>query len=105
MIGVDIVYIPRIKNATIDALKREILSIEEQELCTKAPKIEEFLAGRFAAKEAFLKANHCGLGEIPLKEIKVLYNKRGAPIIRYHRKTYDVSISHDGDYVVAVVNV
>jgi len=103
MIGVDIVKISRIKN--IDALKRKILSKEELSLFLSSLRKKEFIAGRFAAKEAFLKANHKGLGDIPLNEIEVLYNKDNSPFIRYKKKKYDVSISHDGDYAIAVVNI
>ena len=84
MIGIDIVKISRIKK--IDALKNKILSFEEKKLFEVTNNKKEFIAGRFAAKEAFLKANHKGLGEIPLNEIKVLYNAQNAPIIKYKKK-------------------
>lgn len=101
MVGIDLVNITRIKN--IDALARKIFSIKEMELFSKANNKKEFIAGRFAAKEAFLKANHKGLGDIPLNKINVLYNKDNSPFIKYNNKRYDVSISHDKDYAVAVV--
>lgn len=103
MLGVDIVKISRIKN--VDSLKRFILSINEIRLFNKASNKKEFLAGRFAAKEAFLKANHKGLNKIPMKVIEVLYRKDNSPYIKYKNKKYDLSISHDGDYAIAVVNV
>lgn len=103
MVGIDIVKISRIKN--VDSLSRFILSDNEIILFNRSPKKKEFLAGRFASKEAFLKANHKGLNAIPLKEIEVLYNKDNSPYIKYKNKKYDVSISHDGDYAVAVVNI
>lgn len=103
MLGIDVVKISRIKN--VSALAKKILSNDEMKLLKKAPNPQEFMAGRFAAKEAFLKAKHVGLGKIPMEEINVLYGRDGAPIIKYRGKGYDVSISHDGDYAVAVVNV
>jgi len=103
MLGIDIVKISRIKN--VDSLKRGILSINEIKLFDKAIKKKEFLAGRFAAKEAFLKANHKGLDGIPLKEIEVLYRKDNSPFIKYKNKNFDVSISHDGDYAIAITNI
>lgn len=103
MIGIDLVQISRISN--VDALANKIFSLSEKELFNKANNKLTFLAGRFAAKEAFLKANHKGLGEIPLTDIEVLYNVDGAPYIKYMHKIYDVSISHDGDYATAIVNI
>lgn len=103
MLGIDIVKISRIKN--VDSLKRGILSSNEVKLFLKAHNKKEFLAGRFAAKEAFLKANHVGLDKIALKNIEVLYRKDNSPYIKYKNKKYDVSIAHDGDYAIAVTYV
>lgn len=103
-IGIDIVEIKRIslEERFIDF----ILSSKEKELMNKRVNKKEFLAGRFAAKEAFLKANHKGLGDIKLQDIEVLNLENGQPIIIYDNKEYyDVSISHEKDYAVAVVNI
>ena len=100
-LGIDIVYIPRIKDA--DTLARGVLTPRELELYSKRTKKEEFLAGRFAAKEAFMKALEQGM-KIPFKDIEVLYKDNGAPYILYKNKQYEVSISHDGDYAIAIVN-
>ncbi|MCR5332909.1 MAG: holo-ACP synthase [Bacilli bacterium] len=99
-LGIDIVYIPRIKDA--DKLAKSVLSDKELEFYSKRNKKEEFLAGRFAAKEAFMKAMEKGLA-IPFKKIEVLYKDSGAPYILFEEKTYEVSISHDKDYAIAVV--
>ena len=101
-VGVDIVKISRIKDA--DVFAKGILSQKEFLIYESKNKKEEFLAGRFAAKEAFSKAKKEGL-KIPLKEIEVLYKENGSPYIFYKNKEYDVSISHDGDYAIAVVNI
>ena len=102
-LGIDIVDITRISNE--ENFANFILSDKEKEIyLTKGIKKIEFLAGRFAAKEAFLKANHKGLGEIPLKEIEVLYGEEGNPIIVYNNKVYEeVSISHDANIAIASV--
>lgn len=83
MIGIDLVKISRLIN--INALMDKILSFIERKL--------------------LLKANYLGLSDIALKKIEVLYNIKGTPIIKYCKKIYDVSIAHDGDYVIAVVNI
>ena len=100
-VGIDIVYIPRIKDT--ETLAKGVLSSKEIELFNKQTKKEQFLAGRFAAKEAFMKAKEEGM-KIPFKSIEVLYKDNGAPYILFDNKTYEVSISHDGDYAIAVVN-
>ncbi|HBF68287.1 MAG TPA: holo-[acyl-carrier-protein] synthase [Firmicutes bacterium] len=98
-IGIDIVKISRINNP--DTFKNAILSNKEIVLYDKAIKKEEFLAGRFAAKEAFMKATELGM-KIPFKEIEILYRVSGSPYIAYKDKEYELSIAHDGDYAVAI---
>ncbi|MPN22929.1 Holo-[acyl-carrier-protein] synthase [bioreactor metagenome] len=102
MVGIDIVKIERIKLS-----KRFIslvLSPREIELLNLKDKKKEFLAARFAAKEAFLKANKKGLFEMSLNEIEVLSDDNGAPYILYHNQRYDnVSIAHEVEYATAVV--
>lgn len=74
----------------------------------------EFLAGRFAAKEAVLKALGvgCRLGLAP-RQVSVLRDKNSAPIVRLSGPAarraaalgmfeIAVSIAHKGDWVVAV---
>lgn len=98
-IGIDIVKISRIKNP--DNFKNAILSDKEMILYEKAIKKEEFLAGRFASKEAFMKATELGM-KIPFKEIEIFYRDSGEPYILYKSKEYELSIAHDGDYAVAI---
>lgn len=74
-----------------------------------------FYAGRLAAKEAFLKATGCGLHDIEsIGEISVVNKPSGEPgfelsgsaarlIARLGWREGQVSISHDGNYAVAVV--
>ena len=38
-----------------------------------------------------------------MNEIDVSYREGGQPILLYQRKEYEVSISHDGDYAIAIV--
>lgn len=99
-IGIDIVLINRIKDPF--TFKNGILSKNELPLFEKAPNKTTFLAGRFAAKEAFMKACELGM-KIGFKNIEVLYKDSGAPYILFDNKKYEVSIAHDGDYAVAIV--
>ncbi|MEG0034299.1 MAG: holo-ACP synthase [Bacilli bacterium] len=103
-VGIDIVAIKHIKN--YKTLAKKILSEKEYEIfLTK--KAEEnainFVAGRYAAKEAFLKANKVGIGAINFQEISIINLNSGQPILYYQEKEYEVSISHEKEYAIAIV--
>lgn len=100
-VGVDMVKIDRIDNE--ERFADFILSANELNLYNNRKNKKEFLAGRFAAKEAFLKANKKGLGDISFKKIEVLSEDSGAPYIDYENKRYEVSITHEKEYAMAVV--
>jgi len=72
----------------------------------------EYLASRFAAKEAVMKSLGSGMGDISFTDIEVYHTDGGAPAVRlsgaaYRRATEIgasrvlVSVSHDRDYVCA----
>lgn len=63
----------------------------------------EFLAGRFASKEAYLKANQKGLGEISFQDIEILNCDNGAPYL--NDKNALLSISHEKEYAIAIVMI
>ncbi|HHX94100.1 MAG TPA: holo-ACP synthase [Tenericutes bacterium] len=102
-IGIDIVSIPRIEKK-VEQLANRILSEKEKKLyetiTSKQEKLE-FVAGRFAAKEAYIKATN--LKEVNFKKIEVLKRKNGAPYIESKENNIHVSISHSEDNAVAVV--
>lgn len=99
-IGVDLVYVPRIKDAL--PLAKRILSIEEFKQFETHARPIEFLAGRFAAKEAFIKAyNTLPYPEFSSIEIRIA--EHGKPYIWFHNQAFDLSISHDGEYAIAFV--
>lgn len=82
----------------------KVLTIKEQEIMNSLESSSrklEFLAGRFACKEAFAKALGTGIGETDFLDIEILRNDIGAPVSSQGQ----VSISHDGDYCIAVVMV
>lgn len=99
-IGVDLAKIARFQNQAL--LAKKILSPLEFAVYASHPQAATYLAGRFAGKEAFIKAWH----QPPLPDlatIEVLNAEDGAPFIRFQGKQYQVSLSHDGDYVIAMV--
>ena len=100
-IGCDVVSLKRIDGRE-ETLSKGILSDKELSLYDKAFHKREFLGGRFAAKEAFLKATGSGLRLTSMKNIEILPLESGEPILYFEGKSYHVSISHDGDYAFAV---
>ena len=63
----------------------------------------EYLAGRWAAKEAFAKAMGTGIGQVTFQDIEVLNDSLGAPYIAkspFSGKAW-LSISHSGSFVQA----
>lgn len=101
-VGTDIVAMDRVPLTDL-AFVRGLLSDKELALFNERKDQNEFLAGRFAAKEAFLKALGTGLSGARLSEIDVSYRQSGQPILSYKGKEYEVSIAHDGGYAIAVV--
>ena len=108
-IGIDIVELDRISFIIERQPKfiQRILTENEQQLFEKlnpSRKIE-FLAGRFAAKEAFAKAKGTGIGkELSFLDIEVQSDTNGKPHIALPIKEgVHLSISHSRDYAVAQV--
>mgnify|MGYP001351656448 CR=1 FL=1 len=69
-IGIDLVYIPRVRGK--ETLAKRILSAEELVIYQKRLDKDTFLAGRFAAKEAFFKAMHEKLKTIPFRAVSTI---------------------------------
>jgi|SRR3989344_3190602 len=100
MVGIDIIYLPefkkRFKNISLDKV---FLSVELSQ--NKKP---ENLAGIFAAKEAFFKA--IGAKENWL-DVWIEKDAKGKPLLESSllkdNKKAQISISHAGDYAVAIV--
>ncbi|MCH7843056.1 MAG: holo-ACP synthase [Chloroflexi bacterium] len=112
--GVDIIEIPRIQQV-LDRygqrfLKR-VFTPDEIAYCRgRAPN----LAGRFAAKEATMKALGTGVRGVNWKDIEVVRAESGAPSVKLHGRAeqraerlrvgeISLSISHSREYAVAFV--
>lgn len=113
MIGIDLVKISRIealeKKFKTKALER-FLNKDEMALA-KNPKT---VAGFWAAKEAFSKALGVGIGaECSFFDIEIYKTQNGAPKIKpsqkiiqnFNIKDVALSITHDGEYAIAVVAI
>ncbi|WP_096270951.1 holo-ACP synthase [Paucisalibacillus globulus] len=109
-IGIDIIELERIKKSMEnDRFINRILTDKEKKnyanLQHDTRKVE-FVAGRFAAKEAFSKAMGTGIGSLSFQDITILNDEHGAPFIEANI-TEDmnifVSITHSREYAVAQV--
>lgn len=119
-IGVDIVEIGRVA-AIINrqpGFVARILSVTEQASLPQADerRVAEYVAGRFAAKEAAAKALGTGIGKsISFHDIEVFHEASGKPTIRLSAEAtarifpdqtglrYHLSISHSREFAVAQV--
>lgn len=116
--GIDLVKIERIEKIIKrwgDNFIFRIFTPLEIEYCEKKKgnKFQSY-AGKFAAKEALLKALGLGLREANWKEIGIKNNELGQPIIDTSGKLkniasakgvskYFITISHSKDYAIAQV--
>jgi len=109
-IGIDIVELKRIKQIMERQPKfiDRVLSKEEKEKFFQLPEMRkiEFLAGRFAVKEAYAKAMGTGIGkDLSFTDIQIHNDERGRPFVPSDgpQHSVHVSISHSKEYAVAQV--
>lgn len=113
-IGVDIIEINRIREL-VNKNKRfleKVFTVKEIEYFESKGLKAETIAGNFAAKEAISKSIGIGIRKFNLKDIEVLRNDLGKPIVKtynnfnqicidYNVLEIKVSISHCKDYAIA----
>ncbi len=111
--GIDLVEISRLEGvepAIRTRFLRRVFTARELE---DARDSNLHLAGRFAAKEAVVKALGCGIGPVSWQEIEILRGQNGEPLLVLHGKasqiagdqrltSWTVSISHTSAFAVAV---
>ncbi|PLR95559.1 holo-ACP synthase [Bacillus sp. T33-2] len=108
-IGIDIVEIDRIKDIMLKQARfsDRILTVNEKRSFDDLNdnRKAEFLAGRFAAKEAFSKAAGTGIGqELSFLDIEIDADPLGRPFIcKPYSRGVHLSISHSKQYAVAQV--
>jgi holo-[acyl-carrier protein] synthase len=108
--GIDIVELLRIREVMDrhQSFVKRIMTNKEKEIFDKLSNHRrvEFLAGRFAAKEAFAKAVGTGIGKhLSWQDIEVLSDENGKPIIlsKQNYGKIHLSISHSKQYAIANV--
>tara|TARA_B000000441_G_C21720503_1_gene338801 strand:- start:475 stop:849 length:375 start_codon:yes stop_codon:yes gene_type:complete len=112
--GIDIIEIDRIQNVLSrygNRFLNKIFTPDEIQYCRgRSPN----LAGRFAAKEATMKALKTGARGVSWKDIEVIKASNGAPSIKLYNRalarseslgvsSLSISFSHSRDYAVASV--
>ncbi|WHY97917.1 holo-ACP synthase [Peribacillus simplex] len=108
-IGVDITELGRMETLINrqPRLKERILTESEILIFEKlnGRRKVEYFAGRFAAKEAFSKANGTGIGKhLSFLDIEIISDDKGKPVIsKPFSEGVHLSISHSRDYAVAQV--
>lgn len=111
-LGIDLTEIGRIHQIRQkgDTFARKVLTVNElmvyQKLSSKRQ--DEFLAGRFSAKESYSKALGTGIGKaVSFKDLEIIDNELGKPEFHCHPKQNElnafVSISHTDELVMTEV--
>ena len=112
--GVDLLQIDRLTRLDPAIRKRFLVRVFTSRELEECGNRDDSLAGRFAAKEAAVKALGCGIGEVGWKDVEVIEDERGKPRLILHTAaqeiakragwiSWSVSISHTGDHAVATV--
>jgi holo-[acyl-carrier protein] synthase len=109
-IGLDITELSRIKSIKTKTKKFEerILTVKEIVQMNQLSEHRqiEFLAGRFAAKEAFAKAKGTGIGkECSFLDIEIIRESSGKPSLYFKGDQVNgfVTITHTKEYAAAQV--
>jgi holo-[acyl-carrier protein] synthase len=114
IVGIDLIEIPRIQRSLDDFGERFLNRVfTERERERYRTRINE-LAARFAAKEAISKALGTGIRGIRWREMEVIGNRRGKPIVVLHGSAaaraellgitdFDISLTHSRTDAMAFV--
>ncbi len=118
--GIDLVPVAKLRKIMLarESFAEEIFTAREREYCLARPDPYLHFAGRFAAKEACLKALGAGMAgmgiDAALAEIEVVPDRSGKPVLALSGWTekmskkkkieqHTISISHSGGFAVASV--
>lgn len=113
-VGIDVILISRVRKVLErhpERFLQRVYTPEEVAFCRG--RVHE-LAARFAAKEAVMKALGTGARGLAWREIEILPNRRGKPLVYLHGDAkkrgetiglqgVDISLTHEGDLAIAAV--
>ena len=114
VVGVDLIEIPRIQRSLDDFGERFLHRVYTARERDKYRDRTSELAARFAAKEAISKALGTGIRGIKWREMEILPNRRGKPIVVLHGTAaerakllgvtdFDISLTHSRTDAMAFV--
>lgn len=112
-VGVDIIEVERLARGLArygDRFCDRFFTPREQAQCARRP---ASLAGRFAVKEAVGKALGTGIGDVAWKEIEIVNDERGRPLLTLHGAAaalaqaqgldeWAISLSHTATHAVGL---
>jgi holo-[acyl-carrier protein] synthase len=106
--GIDIIELERIEKLMAQPKFIDRVLTEQEKAAVSrlnGQRKTEFVAGRFAAKEAYSKALGTGIGkEVSFLDIEILNDERGKPVLKAAvPHIIHVSISHSKQFAVAQV--
>ena len=113
VVGIDLIEVERLAEGVARHGTRfcdRFFTAREQEQCGGRA---TSLAGRFAVKEAVAKALGTGIGDVGWKEIEILNDERGRPLLTLHGAAarlaaerglgaWAISLSHTATHAVGV---
>ncbi len=111
--GVDLLEIDRLDSVRTAIRERFLKRVYTQRELEQSGNQNDYLAGRFAVKEAVSKALGTGIGWVRWQDIETLDGPRGEPVLHLHGNAakiaellgltmWSVSISHTKQHAVAV---
>ena len=114
-VGVDVVGVERMARLVEEneGIADTIFTAAEQEYCRGKRRSAEHMAGRFAAKEAVLKAFGTGIGQrMRWTDVEIMRGSSGRPHVRLHGEVaawvarhgladLDVTLAHSAGIAVA----
>ena len=111
--GIDLVEIGRLETLNPAIRRRFLERVFTPHELADAEGRWDTLSGRFAAKEAVVKALGSGIGPVAWQEIEILRGDEGQPVLKLSGEalrraktlelsTWSISISHTRAYAVAV---
>lgn len=111
--GVDLVEIQRLEKIEPGILERFLQRVFTPLELAQTGKSLVSLAGRFAAKEAVVKALGTGIGDVTWQDVEIQTDGEGAPHLKLmgeaqrqqqalHLHTWSLSISHTHTHAIAM---
>lgn len=109
-IGLDVIELERIAQAVEKNEKfvERVLTKNERlryDACVTKQRKIEFLAGRFAAKEAFSKAFGTGIGALSFLDIEILSDDKNKPIMTCNKFEGNIFVSITHVELLAIAQV